>query len=60
VSPPGFAELHAKIVQLKMRSMDGKSFATDTADTETLLRIEQRKRIEVERQPSLFPDPEDD
>ena len=25
----GFTELHAKIVQLKMRSMDGKKYATD-------------------------------
>jgi len=37
----GFIELHAKIVQLKMRSMDGKKYATDAADTETLLRIIQ-------------------
>jgi DNA-damage-inducible protein D len=37
----GFSELHAKIVQLKMRSLDGKSYATDAADTETMLRIIQ-------------------
>lgn len=37
----GFSELHAKIVQLKMRSLDGKRYATDAADTETLLRIIQ-------------------
>ena len=37
----GFIELHAKIVQLKMRSLDGKKYATDAADTETLLRIVQ-------------------
>lgn len=37
----GFSELHAKIVQLKMRSMDGKKYATDAADTETILRIIQ-------------------
>ena len=35
----GFIELHAKIVQLKMCSLDGKKYATDAADTETLLRI---------------------
>ncbi len=34
-------ELYAKIVQLKMRSLDGKQYATDAADTETLLRIIQ-------------------
>jgi DNA-damage-inducible protein D len=37
----GFSELHARIVQLKMRSLDGKKYATDAADTETLLRIIQ-------------------
>jgi hypothetical protein len=34
-------ELYEKIVQLKMRSLDGKNYATDAADTETLLRIIQ-------------------
>jgi hypothetical protein len=34
-------ELYEKIVQLKMRSLDGKSYATDAADTETMLRIVQ-------------------
>jgi DNA-damage-inducible protein D len=37
----GFSELHAKLLQLKMRSLDGKSYATDAADTETMLRIIQ-------------------
>jgi hypothetical protein len=37
----GFSELHAKIVQLKMRSLDGKLRATDAADVETMLRIVQ-------------------
>jgi hypothetical protein len=37
----GFAELSAKIGQLKMRSSDGKYYRTDAADTETLLRIIQ-------------------
>lgn len=37
----GFGELHAKIVQLKMRSLDGKRYATDAADAETILRIVQ-------------------
>lgn len=32
---------YEKIVQLKMRSLDGKSYATDTADAETMLRIVQ-------------------
>ncbi len=37
----GFTELHAKIVQLKMRSLDGKMRETDAADVETMLRIVQ-------------------
>ncbi len=37
----GFSELYRKCVQLKMRSLDGKRYATDAADTETLLRIIQ-------------------
>lgn len=38
----GFAELHAKIVQLKMRSpLDGKRYKTDSADAETMLRVIQ-------------------
>lgn len=41
VKDEGFSELHSKIVQLKMRSLDGKRYATDAADTETLLRIIQ-------------------
>lgn len=35
----GFIELHAKIVQLKMRALDGRMRATDAANTATLLRI---------------------
>ncbi len=37
----GFSELYTKCVQLKMRSLDGKKYATDAADTETLLRVIQ-------------------
>lgn len=37
----GFSELLSKCLQLKMRSLDGKRYATDAADTETLLRIIQ-------------------
>jgi hypothetical protein len=37
----GFAEVHAKIVQLKMEAPDGKQRLTDAADTKTLLRIIQ-------------------
>jgi DNA-damage-inducible protein D len=38
----GFSQLHAKIVQLKMRSpLDGKKYMTDSADVETMLRIVQ-------------------
>ncbi len=33
--------MYEKIVQLKMRSLDGMSYATDAADTETMLRIVQ-------------------
>ncbi len=34
-------ELYEKIVQLKLLASDGKKYATDCADTETLLRIIQ-------------------
>jgi DNA-damage-inducible protein D len=34
-------ELYEKIVQLKMRALDGKNYATDAADDETMLRIVQ-------------------
>lgn len=37
----GFVELSAKIGQLKMPSSDGKSYLTDAADRETILRILQ-------------------
>jgi hypothetical protein len=37
----GNSQLYEKIVQLKLASSDGKKYATDTADTETLLRIIQ-------------------
>jgi DNA-damage-inducible protein D len=37
----GFDELSAIIGQLKMRSLDGKNYATDAADAETMLRIVQ-------------------
>ena len=35
------SQLYAKIVQLKFEAADGKKYATDTADTETLLRLIQ-------------------
>lgn len=37
----GFEELSEKIGQLKMPSADGKMYATDAANTETLFRIIQ-------------------
>jgi DNA-damage-inducible protein D len=37
----GFTEVYALCVQLKLRSSDGKSYLTDCADIETLLRIIQ-------------------
>ncbi len=37
----GFFQLYEKIVQLKMQSPDGKMRETDTANTETMLRIIQ-------------------
>jgi DNA-damage-inducible protein D len=37
----GYSELYEKIVQLRMASADGKKYATDAADTPTLLRIIQ-------------------
>jgi DNA-damage-inducible protein D len=37
----GYDELYRNCVPLKMRSLDGKKYATDAADTETLLRIIQ-------------------
>src|SRR5215831_11300799 len=41
IQDEGFRELSERIRQLKMRSLDGKKYATDAADTETLLRIIQ-------------------
>src|SRR5215831_18138103 len=41
IQDEGFRELSTKCRQLKMRSLDGKKYATDAADTETLLRIIQ-------------------
>lgn len=41
IQTEGFRELSERIRQLKMRSLDGKKYATDAADTETLLRIVQ-------------------
>lgn len=35
------SQLYEKIVQLKFEAADGKKYATDTADTETLLRLIQ-------------------
>jgi DNA-damage-inducible protein D len=37
----GATQLYTECVQLKMRSLDGKSYATDAADVETMLRIVQ-------------------
>jgi DNA-damage-inducible protein D len=37
----GFDQLYDRIVQLKMVSSDGKHYATDAADTETIFRIIQ-------------------
>ena len=37
----GFSQLYEKIVQLKLKSSDGKKYTTDCADVETLLRIIQ-------------------
>lgn len=37
----GYSEVYEKIVQLKLQSSDGKRYETDTADTQTLLRIIQ-------------------
>lgn len=41
IQDEGFSELLSKCLQLKMRSMDGKNYATDAGDTETILRIVQ-------------------
>src|SRR5690349_1924806 len=41
IQDEGFRELSTLCRQLKMRSLDGKRYATDAADTETLLRIIQ-------------------
>ena len=41
IQDEGFRELSAKCLQLKMRSLDGKTYKTDAADVETMLRIIQ-------------------
>jgi DNA-damage-inducible protein D len=41
IQSEGFSELLSTCLQLKMHSLDGKRYATDAADTETLLRIIQ-------------------
>jgi len=41
VQDEGYRDLYATCVQLKMRSLDGKAYATDAADVETLLCIVQ-------------------
>ena len=41
IQDEGFRELSTKCRQLKMRSLDGKSYKTDAADVETMLRIVQ-------------------
>lgn len=47
-----YDELYRNCVQLEMRSLDGKRYATDAADIETMLRIIQA-RDEASRHPSL-------
>lgn len=37
----GYSELYDKIVQLKFAAADGKNYATDCANTETMFRIIQ-------------------
>lgn len=41
VSSEGFSQVYANCVQLKMPAADGKSYLTDTANRETILRIVQ-------------------
>jgi len=41
LSKEGYSELYEKIVQLKFASTDGKYYATDCANTETMFRIIQ-------------------
>jgi len=41
----GFAEAYEKIVRLKMQAPDGKQRLTDCANTETLFRIIQFRRV---------------
>lgn len=41
INNEGFSQLYDKIVQLKLESSDGKSYLTDTANTETIFRIIQ-------------------
>ena len=40
-------EMYDKIVQLKLPASDGKSYETDCADTETLLRITHPTKFNV-------------
>ena len=50
IEKEGFFQLHGKIVQLKMKSKDGKMRQTDTADVETIFRIIQsipNKKAEI-------------
>ena len=42
------SQLYAKIVQLKFEAADGKKYATDTADTETLRLIQSIPSPKVE------------
>lgn len=44
----GYNELYEKIVQLRMASVDGKKYATDTAATLTLLRDLSKKQKQIE------------
>ncbi|HEU5343467.1 MAG TPA: hypothetical protein VFU60_03920 [Ktedonobacterales bacterium] len=43
VQDEGFTQLLTKCVQLKMCALDGKRYATDAADVETMLRIIQAR-----------------
>src|SRR2546426_424441 len=44
-----FTELYAKCVQLKIASSDGKEYATDCANLETILRLCQSIPSDTER-----------
>jgi cell filamentation protein len=45
IQDEGLRELSAKCLQLTMRSMDGESYTTNAAETETMLRIVRREAL---------------